>query len=193
MNNYLIKQFKFSILYMMMLLSLSLKTIAQNKVFKNEPLTNLQAGFQTPPDSVKPSIYWYWINDNISEEGVERDLEAMAKIGIGRAFIGNIGLTKEEGTSYGNVKLFSNEWWKITRTAISTATKNGIDIGLFNSPGWSQSGGPWIKPSQSMRYLAGDELHIKGPQQFSQKLVVSKADFQDVAVLAFPASSGQCH
>ncbi|MEI3445134.1 MAG: glycosyl hydrolase [Bacteroides thetaiotaomicron] len=21
-----------------------------------------------------------------------------------------------------------------------------IEIGIFNSPGWSQSGGPWVKP-----------------------------------------------
>ncbi len=186
MNNYLIKQFKFSILFMMMLLSLSLKTIAQNKVFKNDPLTNLQAGFQTPPDSVKPSIYWYWINDNISKEGVERDLEAMAKIGIGRVFIGNIGLSKEEGPSYGNVKLFSIEWWNILKHAIRLGSKYGIDIGMFNSPGWSQSGGPWVKPNESMRYLANYELRLKGPQKYIQKLAAPEKNFQDIALIAFP-------
>lgn len=164
--------------------------IAQKTSLKTTASSVLKQEFKTVPDSIKPSIYWYWMSDNISQEGVKKDIEAMAKIGIGRAFIGNIGYPKEE-VPYGDVKLFSDEWWKITRTAISTATKKGIDIGLFNSPGWSQSGGPWIKPSQSMRYLAGDEVFIKGPQQFSQKLVASKADFQDVAVLAFPAPAGE--
>lgn len=42
-------------------------------------------------------------------------------------------------------------------TALKTATELDIEIGLFNSPGWSQSGGPWVKPEQSMRYLAHSE------------------------------------
>lgn len=145
-----------------------------------------QKAFAIPPDSVKPSVYWYWMSDNESEAGVKKDIEAMRKIGIGRAFIGNIGYPKEE-VPYGKVKLFSDEWWKITETAITTATKEGIDIGMFNSPGWSQSGGPWIKPDQTMRYLYGEELRVKGPQQLSQKIIPAKQDFQDVTVLAFPA------
>ncbi|MRG44722.1 glycoside hydrolase family 2 [Chitinophaga sp. SYP-B3965] len=145
--------------------------------------TAVQKGFATPPDSTKLSMYWYWMSDNISEEGAKKDLAAMADIGVGRVFIGNIGYNEKE-VPYGKVKLFSDEWWKVTRTAIRTASEKGLQIGLFNSPGWSQSGGPWIKPSQSMRYLAGEEVMVKGPQQLSQKL---KGDFQDVAVLAYPA------
>lgn len=151
----------------------------------NAQQKGLQPGFVTPPDSIKPSVYWYWMSDNISQEGVKKDIEAMVKVGIGRAFIGNIGYPKEE-VPYGKVKLFSDEWWKITRVALSTASKNGVDIGLFNSPGWSQSGGPWIKPSQSMRYIAGDEVTVHGPQQWSQSWPAT-ADFQTVAVMAFPA------
>ena len=30
----------------------------------------LESGFVTPPDSIQTSIYWYWISDNISREGV---------------------------------------------------------------------------------------------------------------------------
>jgi hypothetical protein len=146
----------------------------------------LEQGFRTPPDSVKLSIYWYWLNDNISKEGVEKDLDAMVKSGIGRAYIGNIGLPPEQGTAYGKVKLFSDEWWDITKDAISHATKAGIDLGIFNGPGWSQSGGPWIKPSQSMRYLANYQFNVTGPQNFSQKLPDTIKNFQDVAVIAFP-------
>lgn len=148
--------------------------------------SEIEKGFQIPPDSLKPSVYWYWLSDNISKEGVIKDLEAMAKVGIGRAFIGNIGLNPEE-TSYGNVKLLSDEWWAITQQAIRTASEVGIDIGLFNSPGWSQSGGPWIQPDEAMRYLAVAELHLKGPQTYAQKLKAPEENFQDVAVLAFPA------
>lgn len=145
----------------------------------------LKAGFITPPDSVKPSVYWYWMSDNISATGVTKDLEAMAAAGIGRAFIGNIGMNKTE-TPYGNVKLFSDEWWKITQQAIRKAGRVGVDIGLFNSPGWSQSGGPWVKPEQAMRYLASTVQQVKGPGEVTVQLKAPAAFFQDVAVLAFP-------
>lgn len=145
----------------------------------------VQKGFATPPDSTRLSMYWYWMSDNISEDGVKKDLAAMSEIGVGRIFIGNIGYNEKE-VPYGKVKLFSDEWWKVTRTAIRTASEKGLEIGLFNSPGWSQSGGPWIKPSQSMRYLAGEELIVAGPQQLSRSLKAPGKDFQDVAVLAYP-------
>lgn len=70
----------------------------------------------------------------------------MKSVGINRAFIGNIGY---KSTPYGKVKLFSEEWWDILHTALKTATELNIEIGIFNSPGWSQSGGPWVKPEQS--------------------------------------------
>ncbi len=154
---------------------------------KSHSQTNaLLQGFKTLPDSVKPGCYFYWISDNISQKGVVKDIEAMAKIGIGRAFIGNVGFEESEmSLKYGEVKLFSDEWWKVTEAAISAGTKNRVNIGLFNSPGWSQSGGPWIKHTDAMRYLDGEEIHVEGPIKFSQQLK-TKPLFQDVAIMAFP-------
>ncbi len=145
----------------------------------------IERGFVTIPDSVQSSVYWYWINDNISKEAVVKDLQSMKKAGINRAFIGNIGLTQKE-YPYGNIKLFTDEWWDIMHTALKTATELNIEIGIFNSPGWSQSGGPWIKPEQAMRYLASSETRVKGPQKLSRKLEQPAKDFQVVKVLAWP-------
>jgi len=44
---------------------------------------SLDEGFRHPPAETKPWCYWYWISDNISREGITRDLEAMAQVGIG--------------------------------------------------------------------------------------------------------------
>src|SRR5687768_1917704 len=78
---------------------------------KNIAFTKVESGFMVPPDSIQTSVYWYWISDNISKQGVINDLKAMKAVGINRAFIGNIGLTGE--VPYGKVKLFSDEWWDI--------------------------------------------------------------------------------
>ncbi|MBC7653724.1 MAG: glycoside hydrolase family 2 [Oligoflexus sp.] len=154
-------------------------------ITKNElPISSLEQGFIIPPDSIQTSIYWYWMSDNISKEGVVKDLYAMKSQGINRAFMGNIGY---ESTPYGKVKLFSDEWWDILHTALKTATKLNIEIGIFNSPGWSQSGGPWIKPEQSMRYLASKETFIKGGKKVSMILSKPEGDFQDVRVIAYKA------
>ena len=145
---------------------------------------SLQTGFVVPPDSILTSVYWYWISDNISKEGVEKDLESMKKAGINRAFIGNIGLSD---IPYGKVKMLTPEWWDILHAALKKATQLNIEIGIFNSPGWSQSGGPWIKEDEAMRYLASAEIRIKGPARISQKLEKPNELFRDVKLLAFPA------
>ncbi len=144
----------------------------------------LESGFVTPPDSIQTSVYWYWISDNISKEGVINDLHSMKKAGINRAFIGNIGL---DNLPYGKVKMLSEEWWTIIHAALKTATELNIEIGIFNSPGWSQSGGPWVKPEEAMRYLAATELRVKGPQKLSQKLEKPVDLFQNVKLIAYPA------
>ncbi len=144
----------------------------------------LESGFTNPPVQTRPWCYYYWISDNISKQGITRDLEAMKRVGIGEALIGNIFLDNQPA---GRVKVLSEEWWDLVEHAIREGDRIGVDIGMFNCPGWSQSGGPWIKPEQSMRYVIASETRVAGPKQFSEKLVAPKEAFQDIAVLAFPA------
>jgi hypothetical protein len=80
----------------LVLLGLTAKASAQAQSTLRDQFTHI-------PDSIQTSVYWYWINGNISKEGVIKDLEAMHKVGINRAFIGNIGL---DGDS--RVKIFSD-------------------------------------------------------------------------------------
>ena len=127
------------------------------------PAQSLEAGFARPPDATKPWCYWYWISDNISKDGITRDLEAMARVGIGEAFIGNIFL---EDVPAGNVKVLSPEWWSLVEHAIREGGRTGVNIGLFNCPGWSQSGGPWIQPTETMRYLVASETRFRGRSGF---------------------------
>lgn len=94
----------------------------------------LASGFKNTPDSILTSIYWYWVGDQISEEGIIKDLHAMQKVGINRAYIGNIDMYGID--IQGEKVLFgTDEWWKMIHTALKTATELNIEIGLFNSPG----------------------------------------------------------
>lgn len=142
---------------------------------------SLESNFIHPENFVKTGVYWYWISGNISEEGVVKDLYAMKEAGIDRAQIGDIGIDTS-----GKVRFGSEEWWNILHAALKTATKLGIEIGIFNSPGWSQSGGPWVKPEQAMRYLSSVKTEIKGGKEVTIILPKPDKDFQDVKVIAFP-------
>jgi hypothetical protein len=143
----------------------------------------LISDFRTPAANNHLFCYWYWINDDISMEGISKDLAAMKEAGIGTAFIGNINPPQQDG----KVPLFSDLWWECMVHAVNEGKRLGVDIGVFNCPGWSQSGGPWVKPEMAMRYLTYSETVIQGPVKISQKLVKPKEEFQDVYVLAYPA------
>jgi hypothetical protein len=153
---------------------------------QSSSLASVEKGFREIPDSVRIGCYWYWLSDNISKEGVINDLHAMKKAGITRAYIGNIGL---DNFPYGEVKIFTPEWWDAIHAALKTATELDIEIGMFNSPGWSQSGGPWIKPEQSMRYLASTDKQVKGPQSLSVPFPEFSDSTQLVRVIAYPVKA----
>lgn len=168
------------------LVCLGLLSCNKTETSANHPsFASIEQGFRSIPDSVQIGVYWYWISDNISKEGVVRDLEAMKVAGINRAFIGNIGI---DGIPYGDHKLLSSEWWEVLHAALKKATELNIEIGIFNSPGWSQSGGPWVKSSQAMRYLASSDTIVAGPGRMQLTLPSVGKDEQDVCVIAYPAS-----
>jgi hypothetical protein len=154
---------------------------------------DLARDFVNPPAATKPRCYWYWFDDHVSKEGVTRDLEAMKRVGIGAAYIGLIGGAIGKRTEL-NPKPLSEPWWGNLEHAVREGTRLGVDIGLFNCPGWSQSGGPWVKPHQAMRFLMREEIRLEGPRRFSGKPPVPAGkggeNFQSVALLAFPAPEG---
>ena len=149
----------------------------------------MEQAFRQTPKEQPLAVYWYWIDGNISEKGVVKDLQAMKKVGINRVQIGMIG--DGQGVPKGPVRMFSNKWWKILHTMFKTAAELDIEVGLFNCPGWSQSGGPWVKPEQSMRYLGAVNDTVQGPLTFHAKLPALGQDAQDVKVLAYPLLESQ--
>ena len=149
--------------------------------------TWLEDSFRIPPEDTKPGVYWYWINEHISKEGITKDLEAMKSIGIGEAFIGNI---YEGGRTGGEIRTLSPEWEDCMRFALTEGERIGVKVGSFNCPGWSQAGGPWVKPEDAMRYLTYSEAIIEnGSKELKDiySLLPRPTEFfQDVVVLAVP-------
>lgn len=161
------------------------ETISDPSVFSScEDFSTIERVFRNP-DDMKLAVYWYWVNDNISKEGVVADLKSMKEVGINRAFIGNV----TADLPYGDIKVLSPQWWEVMSEALRTAGELGIEIGIFNCPGWSQSGGPWVKPEQSMRYLdcTTQTIESSGETIVLPLNEVAPDAMEDVRVLAYPA------
>lgn len=156
-------------------------------------------GFITPPDSAKPGVYWYFMDGNISRTGMLKDLEAMKAAGLNRV----VFLEVNVGVARGPVHFLSEPWQDLFAYAVHEAERLGMEITLGSGPGWAGSGGPWVKPEQSMQHLVGSTVEVQGPGPFQKKLVVAPPRkpyfglpnelkkswsnfYRDVAVLAFP-------
>ncbi len=128
--------------------------------------------FLSPPPDVKVGCYYYWVNGRVDEEGVKKDLLWMKTNGITRAFLATDIRNKPHipipGEVFGDNVFMGERWWRNLRTALKTAGELDIEIGIFNGPGWSQSGGPWVKPEEAMRNYCptnatGWEISCKRP------------------------------
>ncbi len=150
----------------------------------------LEDSFVTPTDATRPRCYWYWLDGHVSKEGITKDLEAMKRVGIGEGYIGIIhGMSTLPANP--DLKPLSDTWWETVTHAIREGGRLGVDVGFFNSPGWSESGGPWVKPTQAMRYVVTPEVRIRGPVKYHKQLPTPGENFQQIAVMAFPAPTGE--
>ena len=160
------------------------KTLSPLTLLQND---NLRELFIHPPDEAHPRCYWYWMNGNITREGILADLDALAEIGVCGVNYFDIGLLPA-----GTVVNHSPEWFEIVKYAVVEAAKRNIKVS-FNCPGWSGSGGPWITPERSMQELTWSETCIEGGQNFSSILQQPPTRlnyYRDIAVLAFPSPTG---
>src|ERR1035437_9464833 len=149
----------------------------------------LEEGFRHPPDSAKPWAYWFWINGNITKEGITADLEAMAHVGIGGGLIME-GANPKTMAPEGTVAFASPEWRAMFKHVVAEAGRLGLKVNMNNDAGGCGSGGPWMTPELSMQKLVATNITITGPQAFEGTLAQPAAlheYYRDIKVLAFPA------
>ncbi|MDO8539996.1 MAG: glycosyl hydrolase [Opitutaceae bacterium] len=147
----------------------------------------LEAKFAAPPAEARPWVYWFWMNGNITREGITADLEAMSRVGIGGALMMGVGLR----TPAGGVVFNSPEWRALYAHAANEARRLGLQLTLHQCDGWATAGGPWIKPEQSMKMLVWTTREVTGPSRAPIVLDRPKAKenfYEDIAVLAVPMS-----
>lgn len=130
---------------------------------------NLEAGFQNPPESAKPRVWWHWMNGNISKQGIRADLEWMKRIGIGGFQNFDAGLATPQVVGKRLIYM-TPEWKDAFLFTTKLADSLGLEMAIAGSPGWSESGGPWVPPAQAMKKLVWSMIRIDGGKAFTGTL-----------------------
>ncbi len=152
---------------------------------------DLETAFLNPPSSAFAKTWWHWMNGNISEVGITRDLEAMKRVGVGGFQIFQVG----SGIPKGPIDYGSPEHFNLIKHAASEANRLDLEFAMHNCPGWSSSGGPWIteRPEYSMQTLTWTETPVTGGAMVNVALPQPSCNmnfYQDAMVIAIPAASG---
>jgi len=125
----------------------------------------LEAGFKNPPESAKPRVWWHWMNGNVSKEGIRADLEWMHRTGIAGFQNFDAGLASPQIVAKRLIYM-TPEWKDAFLFTTKLADSLGLEMAIAGSPGWSESGGPWVTPAQAMKKLVWSEIRIEGGKSF---------------------------
>lgn len=142
--------------------------------------------FKNPPVTDGPHTWWHWNNGHVAREGITSDIEAFAAVGIAGVQLFYPSCTIPNGP----VSFGTPEWRELVVHAARECRRLGLEFCMHNCPGWSSSGGPWIKPEGAMKVLTTVDMHIKGPNRFDEVLAkppIRLDFFRDLATLAFRA------
>lgn len=169
---------------------------------------SLYNAFVAPPNSAKPRVWWHWMNGNITKDGIRKDLQWMHRVGIGGFQNFDAALATPQIVDK-RLTYMTPDWIDAFKLTTKLADSLKLEMAIAGSPGWSESGGPWVKPEDGMKKIVWSETRVKGgtstiklmqppgttgPFQniimqagFGETIDVSKLSvfYKDVAVVAF--------
>ncbi|MFL5619762.1 MAG: glycosyl hydrolase [Gemmatimonadaceae bacterium] len=146
--------------------------------------TSLEQGFRAPPNAALPRVWWHWMNANVSRNGIDKDLAWMHRVGIGG--LQNFDASLNTPRIVQKPVVFMSEAWKAEfHHAVTLADSLGLEFTIASSPGWSETGGPWVKPEQAMKKLVWSERVVEGGAPVAGPLPAPPSvsgTFQNIAV-----------
>jgi hypothetical protein len=152
----------------------------------------LKSGFAAPPDSARPRVWWHWMNGNITKEGIKLDLEWMHRVGIAGFQNFDAALETPKVVDH-RLAYMTPEWKDAFKYATELADKLGMEEAIAGSPGWSESGGPWVTGAEGMKKYVWSETAVEGGKPFTGTLAHPPANngaFQNVGIHDDPPPAG---
>jgi hypothetical protein len=165
-------------------LALGLSAAVAGQTAQQSSTASLEQGFKQPPESARPQVWWHWMNGNITKEGIQLDLEWMHRVGIGGFHNFDAALDTPQVVDK-RLAYMTPEWKDAFKYAIVLADQMGMEASIAGSPGWSESGGPWVPAAQGMKKYVWSETVVKGGKPFNGVLAhppTQTGPFQDVGL-----------
>src|SRR5579859_3578110 len=144
----------------------------------------LISGFENPPEAARPRVWWHWMNGNITKEGIKLDLEWMHRVGIAGFQNFDAALSTPQVVDR-RLAYMTPEWKDAFKYATTLADSLGMEEAIAGSPGWSETGGPWVPPSEGMKKYVWSETNVEGGKPFTSKLAHPPANtgaFQNIGI-----------
>jgi hypothetical protein len=129
----------------------------------------LMRGFQDPPNGARPRVWWHWMNGNIAQDGIRLDLEWMHSVGLGGVTIFEGAIDTPQVVPHRLIYM-TPEWKQAFSYAVTTAKNLGMEVAIASSPGWSETGGPWVPAAQGMKKMVWSATRVEGGQPFTGTL-----------------------
>jgi alpha-L-rhamnosidase len=126
-------------------------------------------GFRHPPQSARPLVWWHWMNGNITQEGVRLDIEWMHRIGLAGFQTFDVARDTPQVVDH-RLPYMTSGWKDAFRYATNLANQLDMEEAIGGSPGWSETGGPWVPPAQGMKKYVWSETLVKGGEPFTSTL-----------------------
>ncbi len=134
----------------------------------------MERGIPRPAAFRPPADLRHWTQSNVTKEGITKDLEWMKRVGIAGFQLADVntgsGQTVDKKLVFG-----TPEWKDAVHFTASEADRLGLEMAVFSSPGWSLTGGPWVKPEQAMKKLVWSDTSVKSGTIFNSKLPLPPA------------------
>jgi hypothetical protein len=129
----------------------------------------LKSGFENPPNGARPRVWWHWMNGNITPEGITADLEWMHRVGLGGYQNFDAALQTPQVVPK-RLAYMTPEWKEAFKHAILLGDQLGMEMAIAGSPGWSESGGPWVPGPEGMKKYVWSATLVEGGKPFSRVL-----------------------
>jgi hypothetical protein len=122
----------------------------------------LVRNFAVPPKAAKPQVWWHWMDGNVSKEGIRKDIEWMKRNGIGGFHQFDAGGVNMPRAAKTKLPYFSDGWKDAFRFALNLADSLDMDVTIASAPGWSSTGGTWVKPQDAIKKLEWRTMDVRG-------------------------------
>lgn len=149
---------------------------------------NLEHGFRSVPEAAKPWAYYWWLNGNVDERTIRRDLQAMKHAGFG-------GLLLFDARGYHDdpshvpapppkVEFMSKEWRRLVKFTLTEASRLGLQVSINLSSCAGALKGPWPVGDDVPKKLVWTATEIRGPKFTFELKEPEGKRFWDIGVFA---------